>query len=68
MAFEVRSTIEAADRIVRDANYPDRENHYRRISRPGFLKVVAYDAVGSGIVITAHRTHGVKTREVHLWP
>ena len=69
MEFDVRSTIEAADRIVRDANDPDREHYYRRISRRPFLKVVvADDGAGAGIVITAHPTHAVKTREVHLWP
>ena len=69
MEGDVRLAVEMADTVVNDADYGDRENHYRRISRRTFMKVVvAYDGAGSGVVITAHPTHGRKKGEKQRWP
>jgi len=66
---EVRLAVERADRVVHDADHADRENHYWRVSRRTFLKVVvAYDAAEIGVVITAHPSHKPKQREQQRWP
>lgn len=67
---DVRLVVAFAERVMRDADHPDRESHYRRGDDGLYLKVcVGYDATGSGTVITAHPTQRIKPRELHQrWP
>lgn len=65
----IRETVEAAERVNRDALHPDRECHYRRISEHRFLKVVVgYDAAERGTVITAYPVPYAKRGEQQRWP
>ena len=68
-AADVRATVEGAEVTRRDVDYPDRENHYRRLRDHLYPKVcVGYDARGVGFVITAHPTPHLKRGEQDLWP
>lgn len=65
----IKETVEAPERVMRDALHPDRECHYRRISDRRLLKVViGYGAEGHGTVITAYPAPHVKRGEQQRWP
>lgn len=72
---EVRLAIEQPDYVMRDADYPHRENHYRHLPASGRLVkvVVAYRPVPplgawEGQVISAHLAQKHKRKETLLWP
>lgn len=72
---EVRSAVEFPDRVMADARFAHRENHYRQIGPWGLsLKgVIGYrpeSPLGTwvGEVVTAFRTRRVKREERQLWP
>lgn len=72
---EIGPTIEAPDVVTRDAEYPHRENHYRRPSPDrSYLKVVVQyrpappQGTWTGEVITAHPTERIIPEETQLWP
>jgi hypothetical protein len=71
----VRPAIEQPDYVTLDADYPHRENHYRRTpSGRRYIKVVVeYRPVPPqgtwiGKVITAHICRKIKREEALLWP
>lgn len=70
-------TVTHADRIMRDAKVPERENFYRRgvLQEPHahlYLKVcVEFEDLPGGImgtIITAHPTGRIKPLETQRWP
>ena len=71
----IRPTIEHPGYVTQDANYPHRENYYRRTpSGRRYLKVVvAYRPVPpqgtwAGEVVPAYLTRKIKRQEAQLWP
>jgi hypothetical protein len=71
----VRPAIDQPDYVTQDADYPHRENHYRRTpSGQRYIKVVVeYRPVPPqgtwvGKIITAHISRNIKPKEVLLWP
>jgi hypothetical protein len=70
----IRPAIEQPGYITQDADYPHRENYYRRtVSGRRFVKVVEYRPVPPqgtwvGEVITAYLVRKIKGKEAQLWP
>ena len=69
----VLAAVERPDLVTRDADYPRRECHYRRVSPRRYLRVVVnYRPVPpdewAGEVVTAHYRQDVKRGEHPLWP
>ena len=70
---DVLLAVERPDLVTRDADYPRRECHYRRVSPRRYLRVVVnYRPVPpdewAGEVVTAHYRQDVKRGEHPLWP
>lgn len=72
---EIRSVVERPDYVTQDADYPHRENHYRRTpSGRRFIKVVVEyrpvppQGTWAGAVVTAHISRKPKRKEALLWP
>ena len=72
---DVRTAIEAPDRVTQDRTYPRRNIFYRRTpSGRRWLRVVVNygpvppQATWAGHVITAHFLEDVPSQEVELWP
>ena len=72
---DVRLAIEHPDFVARDARYPRRENHYRRIPTTGnWIKVVVKyrpvtpQGTWEGEVVTAYHVPRPKSKEAKLWP
>jgi hypothetical protein len=71
----IRPAIEQPSYITRDADYPHRENYYRRTpSGRRFIKVVVEyrpvppQGTWTSEVITAYLSRKIKRKEAQLWP
>lgn len=72
---EVRQAIEHPDVVARNARYPRRENHYRRIPVTGkWIKVVVKyrpvepQGTWAGEIVTAYPVPRPKSKEAKPWP